>query len=696
MADFTLEEVLALQAEQGGAEPVAPAPPGLAPSVEAPGIAPPADAAPPGGVPGIAPSIDQGAPIPLDPASPKDFSLDQVLTFQKQEEQRQQEVNDAEVHPIEKLPSNITELLQDNPLTRAAGLIGQGVGKAGVKIASFVSGVDLEGPAGFAPTSKLEKGLEKGGEIVGEALPVARGLQAAKAVGLLGKGASGVSRLARGAAGAGAGETLLSSLGAGTAIGALQPKGVVGEVLTGLAGGGLALAAPNLARRGIQAGITAASKAFSPGEATKAGKKAVKQAGEFLVSSLGPDEARKVAVASNRLGSNIIEVGAESKKLQRAVKQLADASDDAGTAIGGAAEAGLENSVKELDRQLFRNFKAEEFISESVEEVLKKGDDASKELFKRSNARPNLVDPELNSLITTRPSLQNAFKEAQTIAADAGVEIAGDLSQGLPTRSAFFMKKALDNTIEAEFDSIKGKFSPRGVDLIQLRNTFLNKVKTLNPDFEQALKVSGDNIKIEAAGRFAKKINDNTAPKEISEFLAKATPQERASFVVEFRDNRIRAIDKTGKRGVAADKIFKNPNSLKQLKAVFPDPERFKAFEKLLRRESKRGAGLQKIERTSKRLAGENAGVLDLLSSGEILKVPGRVVKNALLQTKGINPKTAENIADIISDPSRSGELAAAVDKLSKRSLRGVKAALINAGIVTPQFVEKKLEGRNE
>lgn len=128
---------------------------------------------------------------------------------------------------------------------------------------------------------------------------------------------------------------------------------------------------------------------------------------------------------------------------------------------------------------------------------------ASAPLYKEAYATPTKLSPELVELVK-RPPLQKAMREAEELAAIDGVRLNAIGDGTLPvvkvrgqsgstrlegdTARLHYMRKALDDQIDAYRDSTTGKLStaPRAQALVRLRRQFNEAVREANPAFKQA------------------------------------------------------------------------------------------------------------------------------------------------------------------------------------------------------------------
>lgn len=458
--------------------------------------------------------------------------------------------------------------------------------------------------------------------------------------------------------GFGAGRALAGAAGR-TALQNIRRVGLTGAGFGALAGAGTAEG--GLAERGKAAGVGAiVGAAASP--VISAGARVVGGITKFTGDALGAirniaggDKATKII--SQSLGAD--EVARLTDEIQRTGKAVTDFTGDEISELLKRTRIGDKKAGKEIEKAL--SIQARDDLSrvegqfnrtigegaeDTIEDLSAKADIDARGAFQRAEEAPALTDQKILDLVTNRPTLQRSFREAQEIAADAGVQIPTDLSQGLDSRSVFFMKKSLDNLIDGQTD-IAGKVSPRGVEFIKLKDEFVGRVKELNPDFKLALERSGDKIRLRNAQEIGEKLKTNLSPDKIQDIKVKfKTPEELKAFQIGVKNSVMNKALNTDP-GKAAQAIAGKRLKKEQLRAIFDDETRANELGDFL--ENEIGLAAQAKDVTGKSFA-DLASNVELVAQGGI-KAP--FLAKAVKRISGINDKNANEIAEILTDPKK-------------------------------------------
>jgi hypothetical protein len=183
---------------------------------------------------------------------------------------------------------------------------------------------------------------------------------------------------------------------------------------------------------------------------------------------------------------------------------------------------------------------------------------------------------------------------------DAAGNATVDLSGKANMRTLDYIKRGLDDVLNAERDPLTGrlKLDEATKAILDLKNSYVGHLKKLNPDYEAALNAYAGPAASRDAMELGRAALDPKRPLEITaKQVAKLSDIDRTFF----RQGVMRQIEdvvtKSPDGADAVKRIFGNPNIRAKLRAAFPDEASFKDFAKTMQAEAQmfatRGAVLQ-------------------------------------------------------------------------------------------------------
>ena len=377
--------------------------------------------------------------------------------------------------------------------------------------------------------------------------------------------------------GAAAGGVVGAAAGAGEA-----PPGerLQGATTGAVMGAGLGAAAPLILSAGAR-GLRAAVNRIRGGTTQRNAANRVLQALDAEEITL--DEARQ---RLNRLGveATLADVSDETRRLLRGT-----------TSEPGRISAQATRLLNERqDRQgmrildtLERQMPSSASFQGTVDDLVSMRRNAARPLYQRAYAREIEFTPQMRELFN-RPAIRRAWKGAQEIAANEGIELpqvfvedaAGNLTlsnaPNMPTID--FIKRSLDDIVEGARDQLTGKIvGDRAQAVAAVRRELIDMIDELNPAYAAARQAfagpSGSLDALHLGRRFAR-----GDPEILAKQLEKLTPNDQAFFrmgvVQGLRDIVLRTPDGVN----AARRVAGNELARQRLREVFPDDESFETF----------------------------------------------------------------------------------------------------------------------
>jgi hypothetical protein len=294
-----------------------------------------------------------------------------------------------------------------------------------------------------------------------------------------------------------------------------------------------------------------------------------------------------------------------------------------------------------------------------------------------------------------RPVFIKAYEEAQKRASVYG-ETLPDLSaiknaQSVPTDLLHKIKIGLDRVIGAETDTLTGKTTGYGRDVINIKNEFNDKIKSLNKDYAKANAEFADEERIRSSFEMGQKYQQLDS-KEAAAKIKKMNSDEKEAF----RLGMMADINKRVSRFKSGDftrEIFKSDNQKMLVRYAFDDQKAYNDFSQYVK-------GLEKQSKTSKTVIGgspsgerlstqEQAGELGQLAQSaaslDVLGMARAAGSTLLARTKGISSETSEALQQRLfaTDPIEQRLILTELNKRAKAKPTGLLSGAAALGTAT-------------
>jgi len=294
-----------------------------------------------------------------------------------------------------------------------------------------------------------------------------------------------------------------------------------------------------------------------------------------------------------------------------------------------------------------------------------------------------------------RPVFIKAYEEAQKRASVYG-ETLPDLSaiknaQSVPTDLLHKIKIGLDRVIGAETDALTGKTTGYGRDVINIKNEFNDKIKSLNKDYAKANAEFADEERIRSSFEMGQKYQ-RLDSKEAAAKIKKMNSDEKEAFRLGMMaDINKRVGDFKG--GDFTRQIFKSDNQKMLVRYAFDDQKAyndFSQFVKGLEKQSQTAKSLIGGSKTGERLAtqeqaGELGQIAQSAATGDVLGMAKAAGATLLARTKGISSETSEALQQRLfaTDPIEQRLILTELNKRANRRPTGLLSGAAGLGTAT-------------
>lgn len=458
------------------------------------------------------------------------------------------------------------------------------------------------------------------------------------------------------------GQTLLKTIGKGTATGAsagaITGAGVAPEMkdvgtyagqYAGIGGvlGGAAVPALNLAGKTVKN----LAQGLGLGDANKI---ATKKLSETLQKeNLTPSDVQTVLNEYRGLGvpeATIADLGTNLQNLGYS-SYIVPSRAKTGT------EAFLQERGASLPGQLVEGLTKKSNLTSNKFGYDYINDLATKQVEQARIAYPKAYEKDIPITPFTkyfdRDVFKTAYKEAQKRADVEGISLPElenlKAVKKVPTDVLHQIKIGLDRVVEKETDSITGKVSGYGSDVVKVRKEFNDLIKAQNPLYAQANKKFADSLEVQNAyktGADYLKVGESELVKNLQSMKPAQKEAFRIGMVSKIQDNlsTFEGVDFT-------KKIFGSDRKRSALRYAFDNQQGFDDFvkqlegqRKLLQTQRKVLGGSQTQERA---MLTEDLGMANdiiPLAQGNILGTIANIGRRGIAQGRGISPATAEQL----------------------------------------------------
>lgn len=475
------------------------------------------------------------------------------------------------------------------------------------------------------------------------------------------------------AAGAMTGAKALAKLAAiGATEGAISGAGSaeegnrVGGATAGTIVGGLTGVAAPVAVKPASASLQWLMSRLAPTQ-NRAERKAISMLSDSLnKSGMTPQQMEARVAADRAMGvpSTVANVSPRTAKLARGVSKRAgegsnEIEDLAARQLTGTRERVVAKTQEALSP---RNFYDEE---ERLTNQLRQ---KASTMYDKAYSVGEVQDPAIMQMLQL-PEFKEAYKTARKIAdSEASLAVARgedpsqfalrdvyfpkevqpgifelELRQYPDVRTLDYMKRALDSMVQAGYKSDKADVIASTGVMKDLRNVLRDRVKTVVPEYDQALRTYAGESEVIDALRSGMQDFGKMSHEQISKMIANMSQGEKEAFRTGVARNLYSTIMTPSSNINAAQRIVGSPEMQAKLLPLFENPAQFDLFQAALQRESQLHAHASRILGGSD--TAENLAIRQQLDeSGETF---GDFVKRSV--TGGFKSSLANMAIDMMS-----------------------------------------------
>ncbi len=538
--------------------------------------------------------------------------------------------------------------------------------------------------------------LKTAAEIAGALLPAVLtvGQSAPATIGALARTGAKYGAAYGGIAGFGSGEGGLenraigSGIGAGfgAAFGAALPVGFAG--LRKSAGGLASYIGGNVA--GERAGATALGNALSRSGMTMDDVASRLQEAHNLNVPLLPADLSPTMQRLGRMAQSLPGKGSETMARTLSERQM-----DQGARV---------------TERLRNTFKTNETAFEIVDALKTQRAIEAQPLYEAAFPTKVPVSPKLKELFQ-RPSIKAAAKKAQQIATEHGDDESAkrllsfargkDQSSILTVKEIDYIKRGVDDMLEPARNKFTGKLEPDQFQqgAIKTRAEMLKEVGILVPEYGKArFAFAGPSEMIDAVHLGQSFIKSNNKNEDlVRKIFANMTPTEQDMFRAGGVDTLAKQIIDAGDGVYARELVFGSKGKRDRMKMLFKDEGEYEKFAKAMGFEkmtSDTSRAVRNVSQTSSILADQEDNFLNgVIEVGKAAATGGKSALMSLIteghaarRLSGINEKSAEIIADFLTNPNPTANLSskssAAIMKKIARDAK-FRQSVLKASAVT-------------
>lgn len=412
---------------------------------------------------------------------------------------------------------------------------------------------------------------------------------------------------------------------------------------------------------------------------------------ERLSNSMTPQQAANRMAANP--GTNLADVGGKSTRdLLRTATNIPGAAKDRVNAQLTLRQFGQGDRLKSAVADTFADpdgyLAAKDAISAEAQRL-------ADPLYKRAYAQPVHYSKELEGILNT-PAGKAALSHAEQLAANEQVpfqqlfvNIVDDGSayaRRVPdTRGWDYIKRAMDDMVDAQTDPITKKVTNEGRIIVALKNRMLGEVDKFNPDYAAARQAFAGQAQLDTAmetGRNVFKLSPEAMKREI----AAMNPAQKAAARVGAAETLRGQIDAAGVTQNSVLRIFSKPSQMKNLQTMFETPQQFAEFRKAIFSEARKRSTYEAIKgnsSTASQLAdmGEAGGLRETFDTAKTLATRGPVdaaiqwVGTRLKMLGGLTPEVANQISKqlMASSPQAKSTVIANLQQIAQSQASAVQ-----------------------
>lgn len=423
--------------------------------------------------------------------------------------------------------------------------------------------------------------------------------------------------------------------------------------------------------------------------------------------NLTPQEAQNALVELRRIGvpnAVIADLGTN-------LKSLAYNAYIVQSKAKGATEKFLESRLIDQPNDIVKGLVEKTGLAKNVNGYEYLDALAENQASKANAAYPNAyklaIDAQPFRTYVDRPVFVKAYEEAQKRAAVYGNTLPPLESirnaQSIPTDILHQIKIGLDRVIDAETDAVTKKVTGYGRDVINVKNEFNDKIKSLNNDYKLANAEFADASRIKKSfemGQDYQRLNTKEAVAEIKAMNSDEKEAFRLGMMADI-NQRVGGF----KGGDFTSKIFKSDNQKLLIRNAFTDTvdaqgKVVKSAQDAYTEFSQYVKGLTEQSKTAKKVIGgspsgerissaeqakELAGIAQSAASADVFGLAKAVGSTILARAKGISSESSAALQNKLftTDPIEQRAILAELNRRAKAPKTGLLSGAAGVGTAT-------------
>lgn len=355
--------------------------------------------------------------------------------------------------------------------------------------------------------------------------------------------------------------------------------------------------------------------------------------------------------------------GDKTRGLTRTIGKFGGSKDIVTEALEGRSI----KAVERVSNQLSKDISNVDTYFGNLDDIAKARSELASPLYKKSYQEASNIDRvKLKKLLLDK----RIIDAMDTAKKDYGVRLEAP-ANSLETLDG--VKKVLG---DIEGEAIRSGKSNKAISYLKLRHQLVDELDKASPSYSKARKIWEDFSSIKKAQQEGLKFS-TLRPEQLRRFVNTLSVSEKEAFRIGVRENLQKTVSSTSEGADPAKRIFGNSFKRNQLKAIFPNETKYKAFEKRMKEEIAAAETKFKVlggSRTDINLASETQFIDTVSKVGGGFALGSRfAIINALVSSfknrfAGINSKNAEAIANILVKKEKSIEVLENILKKEKNA----------------------------
>lgn len=522
-----------------------------------------------------------------------------------------------------------------------------------------------------------------GGQVAGAVAPflLTRGAGSPLLTGVARPGASLGGRMAAGAS-AGAIQGGAYGVGSGEGLVDRLAQGVGGAVMGGGIGGSVPLLATTV-KSVFKPAIDAVKARMNP--AAFADKKVF----ERLAAGGATPDVVATKMARNPGAAVADTAGKSARDLLRTTVNVPGAARDRVATQVAIRQMGQGDRLREAVKTTLADPDGYLTAKDRIADTMKR---ISKPLYDRFEKSRVPINSRLLELINT-PAGKAALRHAQQLSANERVQFTKNME--ITPSGWDYIKKALDDMVDGQTDSITKKVTNEGRVLVGLKNDLLAELDRINPYYKPAREAWGGIKQLDDALEFGRKALTMTG-EQIKRATAKYNAGQKMSMRIGAAEALRKDIDRAGFTNNAVLNIMNSRQRYGALRSLFDNSSQFAEFRRTLLSEARKRKTYDAVRGNSTTAAqladmAEAGGTNELATFGLHTATSGPVsatlnwVGSRLRRLGGLTPQVADQIARrlMTTNPAQAQALVAQLQKIEAAKLSAQQRATMIQSMIS-------------